>query len=80
MNKYDAFEESRYDVLEDETVFPSSEAYSTTSKIDTAAIANASADAINGPNGKDVCTTVRFIACVAGIIVLACLYEGGHKA
>ena len=80
MNKYDDFEESRYGVLEDETVFPSSEADTATSKIDTAAIANASADAINGPNGKDVCQTVRFIACVAGIFGLAWLYEGGHKA
>ena len=48
--------------------------------IDSAAIADAGAKALNGPNGKDVCKTVRFIAGVAGIVGLAWLYEGGNKA
>ena len=50
-----------------------------TSTIDSAAIASTSAEAFNGPNGKDVCKTVRLIACVLGIVVLAWIYEGGKK-
>ena len=48
--------------------------------VDSAAIADAVAKAINGPNGKDVCKTARFIASVAGIVGLALLYEVGNKA
>ena len=48
--------------------------------IDSAAIADAGAKALNGPNGKDVCKIVRFIAGVAGIVGLAWLYESGNKA
>lgn len=48
--------------------------------VDSAAIADAGVKALNGPNGKDVCKTVRFIASVAGIVGLAWFYEGGNKA
>ena len=50
-----------------------------TSAIDAAAIASASAEAFNGPNGKDVCKAVRLFACVLGIVCLAWIYEGGKK-
>lgn len=79
MSKYDDFEENRYDVLDDETEITSSEEDRTTSKIDTAAIANASATALNGPNGKDVCNTIQYAVGVVGIIILTWLFKGSHK-
>ena len=78
MSRYDVFEESRYDVLDDETEITSSEEERTTSKIDTAAIANAGASALNGPSGKDVCYTIQYAVGVFGIIILTWLFKGSH--
>lgn len=43
--------------------------------IDSTAIANASAAALNGANGKDVCKTLRYAVGVAGIVGLTWIFE-----
>ena len=77
MNNYDDYDEIQELSVEESNAYGNctGQPY-----IDSAAIADAGAKAINGPNGKDVCKTVRFIASVAGIVGLAWLYEVGNKA
>ena len=80
MSNYDNYEENRYEDFGEETEILSHDTDRTTPSIDSAAIANASAEALNGPNGKDFCKTVRFIFSVLAIVGLAWIYEGGKNA
>lgn len=80
MSNYDNYEENRYEDFDEDTEILSPDTNRTTPSIDSAAIANASAEALNGPNGKDFCKTIRFIFSVLGIVGLAWIYEGGKKA
>ena len=77
MNNYDDYDEIQEMSVEESTAYDDR---SVQPSIDSAAIADAGAKALNGPNGKDVCKTFRFIAGIAGIVGLAWLYEGGQKA
>ena len=77
MNNYDDYDNIRELSVEESNTYDDRTGQPC---IDSAAIADAGAKALNGPNGKDVCKTVRFIASVAGIVGLAWLYEVGNKA
>lgn len=77
MNNYDDYDDIRELSVEESNAYDDRTGQPC---INSAAIADAGAKALNGPNGKDVCKTVRFTACIAGIFGLAWLYEGGNKA
>ena len=79
MNNYDDFEGNQYDTLTEETEAPSAGADQKYRIIDSAAIANASSNAINGPNGQEFCRTIRYAIGVIGIFGLTWLYESGRK-
>lgn len=79
MNNYDDFEENQYDSLTEEMESPFAGVNQQSPTIDSAAIANASANAINGPNGQELCRTIRYAIGVIGIMGLTWLYESGRK-